>query len=321
MHYFVTGASGLIGRSLVKELISSGHTVLGLARSDASAEIITSLGAQVHRGDLYNLESLKSGAAQCDGVAHLAFVHDFDGKFDFEGWCQTDRAAITALAEVLKGTSKPLIITNGVLFLPKDRLATEKDTYNHEEPFAKLRGASEDLSHSLAKQGVKTMVVRLGKKQHAPVENPTQQLLTTPPPAPSNHGHEDQGLITMLINKAREIRVSCYFNEGTNTWPAVHKLDTAKLYALALERGRAGATYHAVAEQGVSLKDIAVAIGEKTGLPTKSLTVEEGQKHFGNIAFAVVGDCLVSSDATQAELGWKPEGVALLADIAGDAYV
>ena len=146
------------------------------------------------------------------------------------------------------------------------------------------------------------------------------QLLTLRPAAPSNHGHEDQGLITMLINKARETGLSCYFNEGTNTWPAVHILDTAKLYALALEKGRAGAIYHAVAEQGVTLKEIAAAIGKKAGLPTKSLTMEQGQKHFGNIAFAAVGDSLVSSDATQAELGWKPEQITLLADIASDAY-
>jgi nucleoside-diphosphate-sugar epimerase len=292
MRVFVTGATGFIGTALVRELIDAGHQVLGLTRSDAGAKSLLAAGAQVHRGDLEDVESLRSGAAASEGVIHTAFVHDFS---KFEAVCEIDRRAIEALGTALAGSDRPLIVTSGTgaAFTP-GRPSTEEDPANSPIP----RVASEKAADSVAAQGVNVSVMRL----------------------PQVHDPVKQGLVTYLIAIAREKGVSTYVGDGLNRWPAVHVLDAARLYRLALEKGTAGARYNAVAEEGVPLREIAEAIGRGLKVPVVSQSAEQAAEHFGWLGFFVGHDIPASSALTQKWLGWKPTGPGLIADLNAMRY-
>ncbi|ORX98163.1 NAD dependent epimerase/dehydratase family protein [Basidiobolus meristosporus CBS 931.73] len=296
MRVFVTGATGFIGQAVVRELLAAGHQVVGLARSDKGAEMLTAMGAEVLRGSLEDLASLKQGASAADGVIHLAFIHDFS---DYEASCRVDRSAIEALGAALKGSNRPLIITSGTLLLPQGRLATEEDTPDLSTPTASARGQSEQVALSLVSQGVRVSIVRL---------------------PPTNHGDGDHGFVKMLINLAREKGVSAYIGDGLNCWPATHRLDAASVYKLALAKGSAGSIFHAVAEEGVKLKDIAEEIGKQLNVSVASKPLEEAQEHFGWLGFVVAGNNPTSSAITREKLGWSPVQPSLLADIKTGTY-
>jgi nucleoside-diphosphate-sugar epimerase len=294
MRVFVTGATGFIGTAVVRELIDAGHQVLGLARSDAGAKSLAAAGAKVHRGDLEDLESLRSGAADSDGVIHTAFVHDFSR---FNEICEIDRRAIEALGSVLVGSYRPLVITSGTGMGPATPGQPATEEYfnpNHPNP----RKASELAAASVAEQGVNVSVVRL----------------------PQVHDRVKQGLITYAIAIAREKGVSAYVGDGLNRFPAVHLLDAAPLYRLALEKSSAGARYHAVAEEGVPLREIAEAIGRGLNLPVVSKSQAEANEHFGWLGMFVGADMPASSALTQQRLGWRPTGPGLIADLNAMKY-
>jgi nucleoside-diphosphate-sugar epimerase len=287
MRVFVTGATGFIGSAIIPELIKAGHQVLGMARSDAGAKSLTAAGAQVHRGDLEDLESLRSGAAQSDGVIHTAFIHDFS---KFEANCEIDRRAVEALGAALAGSDRPLVVTAGSALAAPGRLATEEDRPASTIP----RVASEEATDTVASRGVRASVVRL----------------------PQVHDRVKQGLVSYLIAVAREKGVSAYVGDGRNRWPAVHLLDAARLYRLALEQGSAGARYHAIAEEGVSLGEIAEAIGRGLKVPVVAKSTEEAAAHFGWLGLFVGLDCPASSALTQERLGWRPTSqTGMIADL------
>jgi nucleoside-diphosphate-sugar epimerase len=288
MRVFITGASGFIGSAIIPELIGAGHQVIGLARSDAAAKSVVALGAQVHRGSLEELESLRSGAAAADGVIHCAFNHDFS---QYQNNCEADRRAIEAMGSVLIGSDRPFVVSAGVGVLTPDRPATENDACL---PSSMLpRSASEEAALALAERGVRASVMRL----------------------PQVHNLDMQGLITLLVVIAREKRLSAYVGDGANRWPAAHRLDVARLYKLALEKGSAGARYHAIAEEGVPLRQIAEVIGRRLNLPIVSKSPEEAPDHFGWMGFMVGRDGPASSAITQERLGWRPVECGLLADL------
>ena len=293
MRVFVTGATGFIGSAIVPELISSGHQVLGLARSDAGAKSLTAAGAQVQRGDLDDLESLRSGAAQSDAVIHTAFRHDWS---KFAESCEMDKRAIEVLGSVLEGSDRPLLVTNGLAVLAENRAATEDDPLLPVS--ASYPRASEATAASLEARGVNASVVRL----------------------PQVHNPFKQGLITYLVAVARQKGVSAYIAEGLNRWAAVHVLDAARLYRLALEQREAGARYHAVAEAGVPLRDIAEMIGRGLKVPVVAISREEAAAHFGFLAPFAGMDLRGSSAKTRKRLGWNPTGPSLLTDLENMRY-
>ncbi len=287
MRIFITGASGFIGTAVTKELIEAGHKVLGMARSDEGAAIVKKAGADVHRGTLEDLDSLKRGASECDGVIHCAFNHDFS---DFAASCEADKRAIETLGSVLVGSKRPLIVTSGTGF-EKGRLRTEEDPLMPSS--AHLPRASEEAAASAEAQGVHTMVVRL----------------------PQVHDRFKQGLITWSIDIARKKGVSAYVGEGRNRWPACPRHDAARLYRLVLEKGVSGARYHAVAEEGVSAREIAEAIGRGLKVPVVSISPEEASEQYGFLGIFMGLDMSTSSALTQQRLGWRPIGPKLIDDL------
>jgi nucleoside-diphosphate-sugar epimerase len=288
MRIFVTGATGFIGTPTAKELISAGHKVLGMARSDAGAKSLAALGADVHRGSLEDLDSLRKGATTSDAVIHLGFLHDFS---KFKENCEIDKQAIEALGSVLVGSDRPLIVTSGTAGLATPgQVATEDTVVPPDFPFPRV---SEQTAFALVAKGVNASVMRL----------------------PQVHNTIKQGLVTYLIAVAREKGVSAYVEEGRNRWAAAHVLDVAKLYRLALEKHEAGAKYHAVAEEGVAMRDIAEVIGKGLKVPVESLSMDEAQAHFGFLSMFASHDLRASSAQTREKLGWKPTGPGLIADL------
>ncbi len=293
MRVFVTGATGFIGSALVPELISAGHQVLGLARTDAGAKSLAAAGAQVHRGHLQDLESIRAGAAQSDAVIHTAFQHDWSR---FAESCEIDKRAIEAIGGVLEGSHRPLLVTGGAAALAQGRPATEEDPAI--PPSDSLPRSSEPTGLSFLERGVNVSAVRL----------------------PQVHNTVKQGLITHLVALARQKGVSAYVGDGLNRWAAAHVLDTARLYRLALEKQEAGARYNAVAEEGVPLRDIAEVIGQGLKVPVVSISPEEAPAHFGFLAMFTQRNLIVSSALTQKRLGWNPTGPTLLTDLANMQY-
>jgi nucleoside-diphosphate-sugar epimerase len=295
MRVFVTGATGFIGSVVVDELLKAGHQVLGLTRSDAGAKSLGAAGAEAHRGSLEDLESLRGGAAASDGVIHLAFNHDaFSHDFSkFVANCETDRQVIEAIGSVLAGSDRPFIVTSGTGLantVPGQPASEDNAVINSS---VIPRAASEEAAASVATRGVNVSVVRL----------------------PQVHDQVKQGLITYAVAMARKKGVSPYVGEGLNRWPAAHVADTAILYRLALEKQAPGAKYHAVAEEGVPLRDIAEVIGKGLKIPVVSMSPEEAATHFGWLAMFVGRDAPASSAQTQKRLAWHPTGPGMIADL------
>jgi nucleoside-diphosphate-sugar epimerase len=289
MRIFVTGATGFIGSAIVPELINAGHQVLGLTRSDEGAQSLIAAGAEVHRGDLEDPESLRRGAAMSDGVIHCAFNHDFS---NFLAICEQDRKVIEAMGDVLVGSDRPLLITSGTGMgnaVPGQPATEDHFDPNHPNP----RRASEVAGASVAERGVNVSVVRL----------------------PQVHNTVKQGLITYAVALAREKGVSAYVGDGLNRWPAAHVLDVARLYRLALEKHEAGSRYNAVAEEGISMREIAEVVGRGLKLPVVSLSPEDAPAHFGWLAMFAGFDMPASSALTQERLGWHPTGPGLISDL------
>jgi nucleoside-diphosphate-sugar epimerase len=286
MRIFVTGATGFIGSAVVPELIKAGHRVLGLTRSDAGAQSLIAAGAEAHRGSLEDLESLRRGAAAADGVIHTAFIHDFS---KFKENCEIDRRAIEALAAELASSDRPLIVTSGTAGLAAPgQVATEDHLVPPDFPLPRV---SEQTALSL--KGVSASVMRL----------------------PQVHDTIKQGLVTYIIAVAREKGVSAYVGDGRNRWAAAHVADVARLYRVALEKHEAGAKYHAVAEEGVAMRDIAETIGRGLKVPVVSLSPEKAAAHFGWLAIFAGLDLPASSALTRQRLGWQPTGPGLIADL------
>jgi len=286
MRVFVTGATGFIGLPVVKELITAGHKVLGLARSDDGAKSLAALGADVHRGSLEDIASLHSGAAAADAVIHLAFIHDFS---KFKENCEKDKLAIEAIGAVLAGSDRPLIVTSGLAGLgAPGQLATENDIIPDGYAFPRV---SEQVALGL--KDVRASVVRL----------------------PQVHDTRKQGLVTFAIEIARQKGVSAYVGEGETRWAAAHVSDVARLYRLALEKPETGVCYHAVAEEGVTMRAIAEAVGAGLKLPVVSLSPEESDAHFGWFSMFAKLDLVASSAITKKKLGWNPVGPGLIDDL------
>ena len=302
MRVFVTGASGWIGSAVVPELLAHGHSVVGLARSDASAAALEQAGAEVVRGGIDDLDVLRDAAAASDGVIHLAFKHDIAFSGDYAGAATADSAAIETLGSALEGTGRPFFIASGVLGLTAPgQVATETDGHDI-DPSAvgpAARALNAELALSFAERGVRSGTVRL---------------------APTVHGEGDEGFMASIVGVAKEKGVSAYVGDGSNRWPAVHRSDAARLYRLALEQAPAGSTLHAVAEEGVSLRDIAEAIGHRLDVPVTSIDPADAAAHFGWLGGFIGLDSRASSAATRELLGWQPAGPSLIDDLDAGHY-
>jgi len=290
MRIFVTGATGFIGSATVQDLLDAGHDVVGLARSDDGAAALASAGAEVHRGSLDDLDSLRRGAAGADGVIHTAYVHDFS-RMDEAG--RIDNRAVEALGAELAGSDRPLAIASGIALVSPGRLATEED-HGDPESVGSHRVASEEAVLALAAQGVRSSVVRLGA---------------------SVHGEGDHGFVPVLVDVARRTGVSGYVGDGANRWPAVHRLDAARLFRLAIEKAPAGSVLHGVADEGIAIRDIAAVIGRHLDVPVVSVPPEDAGDHFGFLAHFLAADVPGSSALTQERLGWTPTHADLLTDL------
>lgn len=317
MKVFVTGSTGLIGTAVVRELLAHGHQVLGLARSDAAAEALKKMGAEAHRGSLEDLESLRSGAAASEGVIHLAFIHAlghmslskrlamFAGAFSRgimtsfgETTVGLDLKAIEVIGAALADTNRPFVTVLGTLSLTPGKLGKEQDGIDSGS-FGSIRGNSEKAMMALAQKGVRASVIRF---------------------PPTVHGDGDKAFIAMMIKAAKKKGVSVFIGDGMNRWPAVHKLDAARLLRLALEKGEAGARYHGVADEGVPIKEIAETISRRLGVPVASKSNKEAAKHFGWLASILAIDNPSSSEWTQKQLGWAPTQPGLIADLEKGRY-
>jgi nucleoside-diphosphate-sugar epimerase len=300
MRVFVTGASGWIGSAVVPELIGVGHQVIGLARSDASAAALTAAGAEVHRGTLDDLDSLRSAAAASDGVIHLAFKHDIAFSGGFQDAADADRRAVETFGDALAGSDRPFAIASGTLGLAPGRVATERDGHGPGSPTALLSGgartrlANAQLTLSLASRGVRSSVVRL---------------------PPTVHGEGDNGFMAAIVGIARQKGVSGYIGDGSNRWPAVHRLDAARLFRLALENAPAGSTLHAIADEGVPIRAIAEVIGRHLDLPLVAVSPEDAAEHFAWLAGYLAIDGPTSSTLTRELLGWQPTHPGLIDDL------
>ena len=293
MRVFVTGAAGFIGTATTKELIANGHEVLGLARSDANAEALEKLGAKVHRGSLEDLDSLREGAQETDGTIHLAFIHDFT-KFAENG--QIDKHAIEAMGDVLEDTNKPFIVTSGTGLIAPGVVITE-DMRRDSSPHAPR--VSEQAGLAYASRGVRAMAIRL----------------------PQVHGADGKaGLITYLLDGARQKGAAAYVGEGSERWAAAHRQDVARLYRLALEKGAADGIYHAVGEEGVPMRQVIEVISRALNVPTISIKKEDASDYYGPLAMFAGQDMPASSALTQQRLGWTPTGIGLIADIGRPGY-
>ncbi|HTX49343.1 MAG TPA: SDR family oxidoreductase [Caulobacteraceae bacterium] len=296
MRVFVTGATGFIGQIVVEDLKAGGHQVVGLARSDEGAAKLAAQGVEVRRGDLSDPRGLAEAARDADGVVHTAFIHDFS---KFMENIEIDRIATEAMLDALAGSGKPFVGSSGTAMIaPTGRPGAEQDAAVAEGPAAG-RGLTETLTLAAAERGVRSSVVRL---------------------APSVHDVPRQGLVSRLAEIARATGVSGYVGDGANRWPAVHRLDAARLFRLALERAEPGVRLHAVAEEGVPLKAIAEAVGESVGVPARSLAPEAAGEQFGWLAMFVMADTAASSAATQETFGWRPAHPGLLAGIRQGGY-
>jgi nucleoside-diphosphate-sugar epimerase len=294
MKMFVTGATGFVGSAVVRELLQAGHQVLGLARSDAAAQSLLAAGAQAYRGQLEDLEGLRRAADESDGVIHTGFNHDFS---KFKENCELDRKVIETLGSALGTADRPLIITSAIGVLPPGAMVTE-DTQPL-LPSPNPRTASEEAARALIERGARVSIVRL---------------------PPSVHGDGDHGFVPILIKIAREKKTSAFIGSGTNRWPAVHRLDAAHAFMLALDGAAHGAYYHAVAEDGVAYREIAEVIGRRLNVPVVSKTPEEAAVHFTWFAHFAALNLVASSEQTQAKLGWRPTQPGLIADLDRPAY-
>lgn len=294
MRIFVTGASGWIGSAVVPELIDAGHEVVGLARSDASAAALTAAGAEVVRGTVDDLGVLREAAAASDGVVHLAFKHDIAFSGDFKGAAEADRRAVDTIGAALVGTDRPFVIASGVVGLAPGRPSTEQDMPTNDGSPISIRVATAEAVLALASQGVRSSVVRL---------------------APTCHGDGDNGFMATLVATARAKAVSGYVGDGANRWPAVHRLDAAHLFRLAVEKAPAGSVLHGVAEEGVALRDVAEVIGRHLDVPVTSVAPENAAGHFAWLAAFVGIDAPASNRLTRELLAWEPLHPSLLEDL------
>ncbi|MFG2832481.1 SDR family oxidoreductase [Streptomyces sp. NPDC048434] len=299
MRIFVTGASGWIGSAVVPELIDAGHQVVGLARSDASAAALTAAGAEVLRGTVDDLDVLRGAAAASDGVIHLAFKHDIAFTGDFQGAAEADRRAVDTFGDALAGTDRPFVLASGLVGLAPGRVAIERDMPTIDGSPLSIRSATAQAVLALASRGVRSSVVRL---------------------SPTCHGEGDHGFMATLAAIARAEGVSGYLGDGANRWPAVHRLDAARLFRLAVEKAPAGSVLHGVAEEGVAIRDIAQVIGRHLDVPVTSVAPEAAAEHFAWLGAFLGADTPASNTLTRELLGWEPIHPGLLADIEEGHY-